>query len=124
MQMPDARFQLSVDDVSAMEARVIVRFDTSSARSDREPNEVMLRGVLRGPFCETARTLPAEFPFHAMLPAKRPAAEAVVPDPCFWSPELPHFYRADVEALCDGEVIAEYHGQLGLRTSTPLRVHE
>jgi hypothetical protein len=122
--MPDAKFQLSLGDVSAMEARVVVRFDASSAHSDQRVNRITIRGVLRGPFCESARTLPAEFPFHALQAAKRPAAEAVVPDPCFWSPALPHFYRADLEALCDGQVIAEYHGQLGLRTTTPLRVHE
>jgi hypothetical protein len=107
-----------------MEARVIVRFDATSAHTDQQPNSVTLRGTLRGPFCESARTLPAEFPFYALLAAQRPAAEAVVPDPCFWSPELPHLYRADLEAVCGGHVIAEYHGEIGLRTAAPHRVHE
>jgi hypothetical protein len=113
-------FELSVGEVTAMEARFIVRYRCATTTQDR----IILRGTLRGPYCETARTLPAEFPFHSNPSANPPTAAAVVPDPCLWSPELPHVYRADVEALRGAQVIAEYHGEIGLRSTTPIRVHE
>jgi beta-galactosidase/beta-glucuronidase len=113
-------FEISLGEVSAMEARVQIRFHAQTEDQDR----VTLRGTLRGPFCETARTLPAEFPFHKTTTIGPPAAEAVVPDPCLWSPDLPHLYHADVEALDGNLVIADYHGQIGLRSTTPIRVHE
>ena len=59
----------------------------------------MLRGTLRGPFCETARTLPAEFVFRDMATTMTQMAEAIVTDPCMWSPEMPHLYHVDVEAV-------------------------
>jgi beta-galactosidase/beta-glucuronidase len=109
-------FELTLGEVSPMEARVLACF--------RGEENVTLKGTLRGPYCETARTLPAEFPFHKTKARNRPTAEAVVPDPCLWSPELPHIYRAEVEAHCDGKLIAEYHGEIGLKSTTPIRVHE
>ena len=44
-------------DVTDMEARVIARYRGAGSR-------IVLRGTLRGPFCEKARTLPAEFAFR------------------------------------------------------------
>ena len=49
------------------------------------------------------------------------AAEAVVTDPCLWSEELPHLYHANVEALRGDVVVAEYHGEIGLRRTSPAK---
>jgi hypothetical protein len=118
--MTPPEFELSVGEVSAMEARVLVRYHSPGGARQ----EIILRGTLRGPYCNTARTLPAEFPFHNRVSVTPPTAEAVVPDPCLWSPDLPHLYHADVKALCGDRVIAEYHGKIGLRSTSPIRVHE
>jgi beta-galactosidase/beta-glucuronidase len=113
-------FEITIGEVSAMEARVQVRFHPAKENQER----IILRGTLRGPYCETARTLPAEFPFRETKTTDAPTAEAVVPDPCLWSPDMPHMYHASVEALSGDRIIAEYHGQIGLRSTSPIRVHE
>jgi hypothetical protein len=122
--MTSNEFELTVGELTAMEGRVMIQFrppaELGAAVGD-EP--FILRGTLRGPYCEKARTLPAEFPFRDLSPARPLTAEAVVPDPCLWSPDLPHLYRADVEAIRGVQVIAEYHGEIGLRSTTPIRVH-
>ncbi|MGE3239657.1 MAG: hypothetical protein AB7G28_22530 [Pirellulales bacterium] len=102
-------FTIEVGEVSDLEARVIVRFSGDGAE---------LRGRLLGPYCEKAHTLPAEYP---LVRLDSQAAEATVTDPCGWSPELPHLYRVEVEAVREGAVVAEYHGELGLRRTTPLK---
>jgi hypothetical protein len=78
---------------------------------------VAIHGTLRGPFCETAKTLPASFEFRPVLGRSTATAEVYVPDPCVWSPELPHLYEIDVEARRGDEVVAAYHGSIGLRNS-------
>ncbi|HEY4232914.1 MAG TPA: hypothetical protein VGM76_05795 [Lacipirellulaceae bacterium] len=118
--MTPSKFELDVGEVSAMEARVVVRYRPAKENQGR----TILRGTLRGPYCDTARTLPAEFPFHNQDSVTQPSAEAIVPDPCLWSPDLPHLYHADVEALRGAQIIAEYHGKIGLRSTSPIRVHE
>lgn len=108
--MTSERFTIEVGEVSDLEARVIVQFADVDVR---------LSGCLRGPFCEKAHTLPAEYPL-VRLDGRLSAAEAIVTDPCAWSPELPHLYRVEVEAIRGGAVVATYHGELGLRrTSEP-----
>lgn len=111
------RIEITVGDVNDVEARVYARLATE-AGAPLEPGDVVLAGTLRGPFCATARTLPAEFLFRP-VPGKRFLVEAFVPDPCVWSEELPHLYEANIEARQDGQVIAEFHGTIGLRKSNP-----
>jgi Glycosyl hydrolases family 2 len=116
-------FELAVGEVTAMEARVFVGYRPAAEHGALGQEPIFLRGTLRGPYCEKARTLPAEFPFQDLSPARPLTAEAVVPDPCLWSPDLPHLYRADVEALRGAQIVAEYHGEIGLRSTSPIRVH-
>src|SRR5215813_1945525 len=106
--------EITVGDVTDIEARVIARYVGPSA-------DIRLQGTLRGPFCERARTLPAELAFHKTGDASGETAEAIVPDPCMWTPEMPHLYQADVEALRGSEIVAEYHGPVGLRRLAPRR---
>jgi Glycosyl hydrolases family 2 len=113
--------EITVGDVSDMEAVVYARYNPEVDDEFQERERVELRGTLRGPYCEQARTLPAEFAFRDLGPGAPASAEAVVTDPCMWSPDLPHLYQVDVEALRDGQIVAEYHGMIGLRRTPSSR---
>ena len=113
--MNGGSIELEVGELSNMEARVVARFCPAAGDGQGERERILLRGTLRGPYCELTHTLPAEYAFRDVGPGEAAAAEAVVPDPCMWSPELPHVYHADVEAVRSGQIVAEYHGQIGLR---------
>jgi beta-galactosidase/beta-glucuronidase len=106
-------WEIAVAEASEVEATVVVRY-----REDA--SDVTLRGELRGPYCERAHTLPADFPFRAVS-GDRGAAQATVTDPCCWSEELPHLYRARVEAVRGGQVIDEYHGEIGIKRTREAR---
>jgi hypothetical protein len=104
--------EIIAPDVTDVEARVIARYVGTMTG-------VALRGTLRGPFCEKARTLPAEFVFRDT--GKKAQVETLVPDPCMWTPEMPHLYQADVEAWQGDRLVAAYHGTIGLRRLAPRR---
>jgi len=111
--MDQNQFDITVDDVTDMEAHVRARYlGLASA---------MLRGTVRGPFCENGRTLPATFAFRQMDVTQRNVADAVVTDPCMWTRDMPHVYRIELQAM-DGEmVVAEFDGTIGLRRLAPRR---
>jgi len=109
-----SEIEIVVGDVTDVEARVIARYHGATGG-------VVLRGTLRGPFCEKARTLPAEFEFKDFGNGNGVQVETVVPDPCMWTPEMPHLYQADIEARQCEQLIAEYHGTIGLRRLAPRR---
>src|SRR4051794_13497257 len=106
--------EIVTGDVTDMEARIYARYLHAPAGTE-------LRGVIRGPFCDKSRTLPAEFAFRRSNTSGMVEAEAVIPDPCLWTAELQHMYQVDVQAVCDKRVIAEYHGAIGLRRLAPRR---
>jgi Glycosyl hydrolases family 2 len=106
--------EIVVGDATDVEARVIARYQGAS-------QGVVLRGTLRGPFCEKARTLAAEFEFRGLGDGNGAQSEALVPDPCMWTAEMPHLYQADVEAWREDELVAEYHGTIGLHRLAPRR---
>src|SRR5688500_12556630 len=109
-----SEIEIFVQDVSDVEGHVFARYKSEGRESpDDEP--LTMRGTLRGPYCERARTLPAKIAFHDLGPAQVGLAHAIVPDPCVWSAELPHVYQADVEAWQGDRLVAEYHGSIGLR---------
>jgi hypothetical protein len=122
-------FEIQLGDVNDVEAHVFARY----CGSESTDTPVQLVGTLRGPYCESSRTLPAEFTFQSTqsLPpndghgndanGREAIAKVVVPDPCLWSPELPHLYQADLEARFGARVIDRYHGSIGLRRTSPRR---
>ncbi len=122
--MTRGEIELEVGDVSNMEARVYVRYRGVAGGAGEPGASIVLRGALRGPYCENAHTLPADFAFRDLGPAKSAAAEAVVTDPCLWSVDLPHLYQADVQAIRGEEIVAEYHGKVGLRPTGPVKTWE
>ena len=69
----------------------------------------------------TRVTLPAELVFHKISNDNTLSVEAIIPDPCMWTPKMPHLYQADVEARRGNEIVAEYHGPVGLRRLAPRR---
>jgi hypothetical protein len=107
-----SEIEILAGDVTDVEARV-------TARYHGEKSGVVLRGTLRGPFCEKARTLPAEFVFRDI--GQGGQIETLVPDPCMWTHEMPHLYQADVEAWQADQLVAAYHGTIGLRRLAPRR---
>ncbi len=107
-----SHIEITVGDVTDVEARVLARYIGPATN-------VKLSGTLCGPFCEKAKTLTAELVFQQA--GNSPQAEAIVTDPCMWTPELPHLYEADIEVRRDGKLIDEYHGPVGLRRLAPRR---
>ncbi|HEX2473379.1 MAG TPA: hypothetical protein VHK01_01460 [Lacipirellulaceae bacterium] len=108
-----SEIEIFVGDVNDVEGHVFARVKRAHSAPD-ESGAIVLTGTLQGPYCETARTLHARIPFRDLAPTEKGLAVAIVPDPCVWSPELPHLYQADVEAKQGNRIIAEYHGMIGL----------
>jgi hypothetical protein len=109
-----AEIEIVVGDVSDVEARIYARYHGAI-------EGIVLRGTLRGPYCESCHTLPAEFVFRDVGKGNPAIVEAAVTDPCMWSAELPHLYHVDVQALQGERVIAEYREVIGLRRLSPRR---
>ncbi|MEX2142064.1 MAG: hypothetical protein WD894_22550 [Pirellulales bacterium] len=92
--------QLFIGDASDAEARVYATLPRAGLADDAQ-----LIGELIGPHCRYSKTLPARIRFVDRGPGPTLLAEAVVPDPCFWTPELPFMYS--VELRLAGAVAAE-----------------
>jgi hypothetical protein len=76
---------------------------------------LQLRGSLKGPSCLYAQTLPATHPLVDRGPGQSLLAEAIVPEPCFWTPEMPHLYRVDVRLERGADVLAREERFFGIR---------
>jgi hypothetical protein len=109
------RIEITVGDVNDVEAWVYARLIGSLAGESADT--IRMAGTLRGPYCETARTLPAEIAFRPTAGKGEITAEVCVPDPCVWTEDVPHMYQVDLEARSGDDVVAEYHGRIGLRRS-------
>lgn len=105
-----ANLQIFFGQLTSAEARIYAKLDgvTDSSR-------IRISGAVAGPSCRYARTLAARIPFRKRAGGADVLAEAIVPDPCFWTPEMPYLYEAYVE-VCDGEeLVAATSQSLGLR---------
>lgn len=77
-----------------------------------------LSGQLYGPRCSLSKTLPARIPFRDLGAAEAGGsmlAEAILPDPCFWSTDLPAVYRATIELRRGNSVIARAERDYGMQ---------
>jgi hypothetical protein len=83
-------------------ARVYVRLDRPAGHEGLE-----LLGTLEGPFRSDAHTLPSHASFSVCRPGGSLLAEAVLPDPCLWSPDNPALYRAHLELRHGQQVLEE-----------------
>jgi glycosyl hydrolase family 2 len=104
-------------DANNAEARIYARLPSGMA-----PTGANLAGRVVGPECAFAQTLSAairlttkRLPPDESTQAADLLAEAIVPDPCFWSPELPFLYRVEVELREANELLAVAERTLGLR---------
>ena len=108
------QLEIFFGDANNAEARIYARL-----QSDAAPAGAKLAGRVVGPQCAYASTLSATI---RMNPKRTQAeagadlvAEAIVPDPCFWSPELPFLYRVEIELRQGGELLASATHALGIR---------
>ena len=93
---------------STAEARIYARLNLGE-RAAPQLAATRITGQLIGPVCEFSQTLPAKHRFIEIgQGADRQQAtlvQAIVPDPCFWTPELPFLYRAELQLHRGGEVV-------------------
>lgn len=82
-------------DTSPIEAELFVR---SCA-----PGTTLLSGTISGPYCEGIQTLPADLRLQLRERAGEQVLTAIVPDPCFWAPDRPYLYRAEVQVATGEE---------------------
>jgi len=90
-------------------ARVYVRLPRPAG------SEATLAGKVSGPYSESARTLPAEFPLRELDPGSMLLAEAIITEPCFWTLDAPFLYRVSVELRDKSQVIAAHEELWALR---------
>ena len=77
--------------------------------------EWTLNGTVRGPHCQFSHTLPASFHFRDAGGGPTLLAEAVVSEPCFWSPRLPSLYDVSVELCGQDGVLQKLERSIGFR---------
>ena len=108
------QLEIFFGDANNAEARIYARLP-----HDNAPAGAKLAGRVVGPQCAYASTLSAAI---RMTPKRTETeagadllAEAIVPDPCFWSPELPFLYRVEVELHQGADLLASTTHALGIR---------
>ncbi len=89
--------ELFFGEATDAEARVYARLP-----ADGPFDGCQLTGTLTGPECRFAKTLPATFSFRDLGAGHGLLAEAIVTEPCFWTPDLPFLYRCTVELRMTG----------------------
>jgi hypothetical protein len=113
---------LLIVEMSGVVARVSIELPEVVDGEAPDANRLTWRGVIEGPFCEYASTLTAAVPLRKV--GARPSSatesaalifETAIPDPCFWTPQLPHRYRVKLELARDNIVLARAERWLGLR---------
>jgi hypothetical protein len=102
-------WQVFHGDANPAEARVYVRLKCPPVPGQS------LHGLIQGPTSRYARTLTATNRFTARSHGDEWLAEVVLPDPCFWSPELPYLYQVELTLEQDGEAIWKDQRPFGLR---------
>ncbi|MBC7855309.1 MAG: hypothetical protein IAF94_17920 [Pirellulaceae bacterium] len=74
-----------------------------------------LAGFVRGPRCFYSTTLLSTYPLSDAGPGPSLLAKALVPDPCYWSPETPNIYDVTVELCRGNDIIASDVRQIGFK---------
>lgn len=104
------RLELFFGQVSTSLCYVYARLAGPALRDDWQ-----LGGTLTGPACSVAATLPATFRYEDQGPGDSLLARAVVPEPSLWTPELPHWYQAEIELREGSRVVARTARMFGIR---------
>ncbi len=108
--MPPDSLEVFLGDATPLRATLYVRLPPTEP-----PENGRLTGVLTGPRCITSRMLPADYPLRDRGPGPTCLAEVAVPDPCYWSAELPALYDLRVEWRVGDEVRQVWQRTIGLR---------
>jgi hypothetical protein len=102
--------QVFTGDVNPAETRIYVRLPAAAV-----PENCRLAGSVIGPTCAYSHTLSAAVPLVDR--GREPAllAEAIVPDACFWSPELPFLYQLRIELRQGGDLLEAIQRPIGIK---------
>lgn len=103
-------FTLFFGDANPAEARVYVRWNHPP-----DDETYRLQGTVVGPHCDYARTLTSTMPLLQQPGTSDPLAQALLPDPCFWTPREPYLYEVRIEIRRQGEVVAQVEHPFGIR---------
>jgi hypothetical protein len=103
------QLELFAGGMSQAVCRVYARWSAAIAEG------YQLSGTLTGPNCIYGETLPATARFVDRGPGGPPLAEAIIPEPCFWTPQMPQLYRARLQLRHDETVAAEVDRSFGIR---------
>lgn len=101
-------------DKAAAAAGSVGEFGVSMS-GGRAPSRRRLVGRLTGPRCVHSRMLPADYQLLDQGPGPTRLARAALPDPCYWSADLPALYDVVVELQCDGRVERRWRRSVGFR---------
>lgn len=99
-------------EATTARAELLVRVRLSDTAEQAQ--SLQLSGNVSGPDCEVAHTLRCQYPLQAV--AGEPLhLRASVPDPCYWTAELPMLYEVVVELSAGGQVVASHREKIGLQ---------
>lgn len=107
-----ASLEIFFGDANNALARVYARLPAGHL-----PEGCRLMGRVVGPTCAYSHTLPATMQLISRPSAAGEAllAEAIVPDPCFWTSDLPFLYQVQVEVRRGDQVLDSIERPLGIR---------
>ena len=106
----DDQIEIFFGEATPSQARVYARLSRGAW-----PTDAKLHGTISGPTCLYAQTLPSTYRFSDRGPGDSFVAEATVPDPCFWTPQLPYLYQIEIRVQRVNEVLAEASQPFGIR---------
>ena len=75
-----------------------------------------ITGDIYGPQCHRSHTLPARYTFADQGPGSSFLAQAILPDPCFWSDQVPSLYQATWQLNQPQQAGIQQQALLGLRS--------
>ncbi len=110
----DDQIDVFFGDANPAEARVYVRVRPGDALAAADLAALEIEAHVAGPECRFAKTLPARVAMIDRGPGETRLLEAVVPDPSFWTPDLPMLYNVTVTCRL-GERSQTFQRMLGIR---------
>jgi len=83
----------------------------------RDADILSIAGRVHGPHCDWARTLPAEYALQQISASAGAGclAQLLLPDPCYWTPQLPFQYELQLSLQFEPGHSREMTTTLGLR---------
>ena len=103
----------SADDVLAV---LVLRPDLAEPL----PDGTSLKGVIRGPYSDYARTLPTEFELQQTDDA---VLRSAVVDPCYSTDDLAMEYEVDIFSVRGDKCVGEYRTRVALRRKSGAAEH-